>query len=69
MVMTYDVQLSVIDPRTYKATTQLCVMTLDYAPDYEDIVTEFFRRWDKADKYDICYAIGVESMNLHDNKN
>ena len=67
--MTYDVELIVIDPRNYKATRQLCVISLDYAPDYEDIVIEFFRRWDKADKYDVCYAIGVESMNLHDNKN
>ena len=67
--MTYDVQIVVINPITYKATRQLCVFTFNSPPDYEDVVGEFFRCWDKKDKYDVCYSIGVESMNLHDNKN
>ena len=67
--MTYDVQLSIVDPRTCKAIKQPFVVSLNYVPDYEDIVNEFFRQWDNKDKYRICYAIGVESMNLHDNKN
>lgn len=67
--MTYDVQICIINPITCKATKQSCIISLDYIPDYEDIVKEFFRQWDKADKYDVCYAIGVESMELHDNKN
>lgn len=65
--MTYDVQISIIDPRTCKATKQTCLISLDYAPDYEQMASEFFRRWDKQDKYDVCYAIGIESMKLHDN--
>lgn len=65
--MTYDVQISIIDPRSYKVTRQTCLISLDYAPDYEKMVCEFFRRWDRADKYDVCYAIGIESMKLHDN--
>ena len=65
--MTYDVKIVVIDPRNYKVYKQDCIISLDYAPDYEDIVHEFFHQWSKKDKYDICYAIGVESMKLHDN--
>ena len=67
MVMTYDVQIIVINPITYKAIRQAFTVSLNYVPDYEDIVNEFFRQWDKEDKYRTCYAIGVESMNLHDN--
>ena len=65
--MIYDVDVCIIDPRTYKVTRQSCMISLDYAPDYEDMVHEFFRNWDRKDKYDICYAIGIESMRLHDN--
>ena len=67
--MTYDVQICIISPITCKATKQSCIINLDYIPDYEDIVKEFYRQWDKPDKYDVCYAVGVESMKLHDNKN
>lgn len=67
--MTYDVQICIISPITCKATKQNCIINLDYIPDYEDIVKEFYRQWDKPDKYDVCYAVGVESMELHDNKN
>ena len=67
--MTYDVQICIISPITCKATKQSCIINLDYIPDYEDIVKEFYRQWDNPDKYDVCYAVGVESMELHDNKN
>ena len=65
--MTYDVVVCIIDPRTCKATRQVCTISVDNVPDYEDIVKEFFRTWDKKDKYDVCYAVGIESMKLHDN--
>lgn len=66
--MIYDVEIVIIDPRTYKAKETNCIISLEYVPDYEDIVHEFFHQWNKPDKYEICYAIGVKSMKLHDNK-
>lgn len=69
MVMTYDVQICIISPVTYKAVLQKCVISIDHVPDYKDVVCEFFKQWDKEDKYTTCYAIGVESMKLHDNQN
>ena len=65
--MKYDVNIVIINPITYKAHRQNFIIDLDYAPDYKDIVNEFFRQWSRPDKFDICYTIGVESMNLHDN--
>lgn len=65
--MSYDVEISVINPITFKATSHKCLFNLDYIPDYEDIVNEFFRQWDKEDKYKVCYAVGVKSMTIHDN--
>ena len=67
MTNVYDVEIVVINPDTYKAIVQECILSLDYVPDYEDIVMEFFRQWDKEDKYSTCYSIGVKSMKLHDN--
>ena len=32
-------------------------------PDYRDIATDFFLAWDKKDKYDKGYIIGINSMN------
>ena len=67
--MIYKANICIIDPRTQKATRQECHLDLDYAPDYKDITIEFFRQWDNPDKYEICYAIGVESMTTDDSQN
>lgn len=67
--MLYNVDLTIINPDTLKAQDINCILDIDIlSPDYEDIVTYFFKRWDKKDKYDICYAIGVKHMELYDNK-
>jgi len=63
--MIYSVQLSIIHPESLKAILLDVVLTIDsVAPDYKDIVYEFFKHWDREDKYTTCYAIGVTKMHL-----
>jgi len=61
--MTYQVQFAIIHQPSCKAeivTQQITTEIL--GPTYEDLVGEFFRQWDKEDKYSGDYIIGVISM-------
>lgn len=66
--MVFEVQICVINPDTFQAKRKLCQINIDKpGPDYRDIVLEFFKNWEQQDKYEKCYAIGVESMKAYDN--
>lgn len=67
--MKYKVELCIIHPETCKAVEQIAIVSVDKPdPDYEDIVTAFYKSWDKPDKHNLCYGIGVLKMELYDNK-
>lgn len=61
--MNYLVKICVTDPDSY--TVSKYQFTSSYKRiNYQDIIAEFFGSWDRKDKYERCYAIGVESINL-----
>lgn len=61
--MTYQVHLAIIHQPSCKATEITQKITTDIlGPTYEDMVGEFFKQWDKEDKYSGDYIIGVISM-------
>lgn len=63
--MKYKVKICVINPVNCKAYREEVNLTTSIkSPTYEDMVVEYFRQWDKEDKYRNMYAIGVEKMEL-----
>lgn len=65
--MRYNVTVCVIDPKTCKARRETLILSTDIlSPTYEDMVIEYFRQWDKEDKYREIYPIGIEQMELID---
>lgn len=59
--MKYNVKICVIDPDSYKVTKYNCLLTPE-GYTQQDFVIAFFRQWDKQDKYNKCYAIGIEQI-------
>lgn len=58
----YTTVICVIDPESYRVTKYVCKLTPKKFTN-QDFISEFFKNWDKKDKYEKCYAIGIESIN------
>lgn len=57
----YSIVICVIDPDSYKVTKYNCKLTPKKFTN-QDFISEFFKNWKQKDKYEKCYAIGIESI-------
>lgn len=62
--MKYKATICVTDPEYYSSTIHDEIIESNKSPDNEFIIIEFFRRWNKKDKYTKVYAIGVLNVEL-----
>lgn len=53
--------ICIIDPEYYTAT-RIDVELFPLELSTEEIIHAFFQQWDKYDKYEKCYALGVENF-------
>lgn len=58
----FTTTICVIDPESYNVSKYVCKLSPKKFTN-QDLISEFFKNWDRKDKYEKCYAIGVENIN------